>query len=145
MKTHKYAEQCVYSVISLLLSIMISQSALSQTSDNMTASDDAQLVSDVSIGQKVRVSLSAYDVSRYGSLEGVVTNIASNTTQDEQQPPYYETFVSIENPVFEISKIRPEVIPGMQVTIDIIGGKRTVLDYILSPIKRASNVAFREI
>jgi len=47
MKTHKYAEQCVYSVISLLLSIMISQSALSQTSDNMTASDDAQLVSDV--------------------------------------------------------------------------------------------------
>ena len=35
--------------------------------------------------------------------------------------------------------------PGMQVTVDIIGGKRTVLDYILSPIKRASNVAFREI
>jgi len=104
-----------------------------------------QDIADVSIGQKVRVSLSAYDVSRYGSLEGVVSNIATNTTEDEQQPPYYETFISIENPVFTVSQIRPEVIPGMQVTVDIIGGKRTVLDYILSPIKRASNVAFREI
>jgi multidrug efflux pump subunit AcrA (membrane-fusion protein) len=75
----------------------------------------------------------------------VVKNIATNTTQEDQQPPYYETFISIDNPVFEISQVRPEVIPGMQVTVDIIGGKRTVLDYILSPIKRASKVAFREI
>ena len=103
---------------------------------------------------KVRLRKTLWDANRtrfavtsgaYGSLEGVVSNIATNTTEDEQQPPYYETFISIENPVFTVSRIRPEVIPGMQVTVDIIGGKRTVLDYILSPIKRASNVAFREI
>ena len=38
----------------------------------------------------------------------------------------------------------PEIVPGMQVTVDIIGGKRTVLGYILSPIERATAVAFRE-
>lgn len=32
----------------------------------------------------------------------------------------------------------------MQVTVDIIGGKRTVMDYILTPIKWATDVAFRE-
>ena len=38
----------------------------------------------------------------------------------------------------------PEIVPGMQVTVDIIGGKRTVLEYILSPIEKATSVAFRE-
>lgn len=87
----------------------------------------------------------AYDVSRYGSLEGIVTNIATNTTEEANLPPYYETFISIPDPVFSISQARAEAIPGMQVTVDIIGGKRTVLSYLLSPIKRASEVAFREI
>ena len=104
-----------------------------------------QDIADVTVGQRVRVSLSAYDVSRYGSLEGIVTNIATNTTEEANLPPYYETFISIPDPVFSISQARAEAIPGMQVTVDIIGGKRTVLSYLLSPIKRASEVAFREI
>ena len=53
--------------------------------------------------------------------------------------------ISIPDPVFSISQARAEAIPGMQVTVDIIGGKRTVLSYLLSPIKRASEVTFREI
>jgi len=33
---------------------------------------------------------------------------------------------------------------GMTAVIDVIGGKRTVLSYILSPIERAQQIAFRE-
>ena len=104
-----------------------------------------QDIADVAIGQRVKVSLSAYDVSRYGSLEGIVIKIATNTTEEANLAPYYETFISIPNPVFSISQIKAEAIPGMQVTVGILGGKRTVLDYLLSPIQRASEVAFREI
>jgi multidrug efflux pump subunit AcrA (membrane-fusion protein) len=65
-------------------------------------------------------------------------------TQKEGMPPYYETMIEIGNPVFSIPGITPDAVPGMQVTVDIIGGKRTVMDYILTPIKRATDVAFRE-
>ena len=157
MKTYSLrAGSRIASVVAIIATMMLALPASGQTSgqtpnqlasetaDNSTAdvSDDNASAEQLASAAD---SLSAYDVSRYGSLEGVVSNIATNTTEDEQQPPYYETFIAIENPVFAISQIRPEVIPGMQVTVDIIGGKRTVLDYILSPIKRASNVAFREI
>ena len=47
-------------------------------------------MADVHLGHEARISLSAYDVSRYGSLEGVVQNVASNTTEREGQPPFYE-------------------------------------------------------
>ncbi len=101
-------------------------------------------VADVYVGQTARISLSAYDVSRYGSLEGVVQHVASNTTEREGQPPFYETIITIPNPVFNKNDFSPEIVPGMTVVVDIIGGKRTVLDYILTPINKATSVAFRE-
>ena len=101
-------------------------------------------IADVSLGQDVKISLTAYDVSRYGSLTGTVTNIATNTTEESNQPAYYETLIEIPDPIFAITGQRAEIRPGMLVTADIIGGKRTVLDYILSPIKRATDAAFRE-
>jgi len=46
--------------------------------------------------------------------------------------------------VFSKAGITLDAVPGMQATFDIIDGKRTVMDYILTPIKRATDVAFRE-
>ncbi|MBL6775975.1 MAG: HlyD family type I secretion periplasmic adaptor subunit [Alphaproteobacteria bacterium] len=101
-------------------------------------------VADVYLGQEARISLSAYDVSRYGSLAGVVQNVASNTTEREGQPPFYETIITVPDPVFTKTGQSAEIIPGMTVVVDIIDGKRTVLDYILTPINKATSVAFRE-
>ncbi len=101
-------------------------------------------VADVYLGQEARISLSAYDVSRYGSLAGVVQNVASNTTECEGQPLFYETIITVSDLVFTKTGQSAEIIPGMAVVVDIIGGKRTVLDYILTPINKATSVAFRE-
>lgn len=95
-------------------------------------------------GQIAQVSLSAYDVSRYGSLEGTVVRVASNTTQEENQFPYYETMIEIPQPEFSKSEEEVTIVPGMMVVIDIIGQKRSVLSYILTPIGRATSIAFRE-
>ena len=101
-------------------------------------------VSKITVGQDVRISLTAYDVSRYGTLTGKVQNIANNSTQEENLPPYYVTLIRIPDPQFEQSGFVPEVVPGMTVIVDVLGGKRTVMNYILSPIERAQSIAFRE-
>lgn len=101
-------------------------------------------VAKITVGQKVRISLSAYDVSRYGALEGVVEKIASNSTQEENKLPYFVTMINISDPVYPNSGFKPEITPGMTAIVDVIGGKRTILQYILSPIERAQQIAFRE-
>ena len=101
-------------------------------------------VAKIEVGQRVRVSLSAFDVSRYGALDGVVEQIASNSTQEENQLPYFVTMVNIPEPVFPNSGFRPEITPGMGAVVDVLGDKRTVLGYILSPIQRAQSIASRE-
>jgi multidrug efflux pump subunit AcrA (membrane-fusion protein) len=54
------------------------------------------------------------------------------------------TIIKIPDPTFPLSGIKPDIVPGMPVVVDVLGGKRTVLDYILSPIERASTIIFRE-
>ena len=76
------------------------------------------------IGQAVQVALSAYDVSRYGSLEGAIQRIAQNTTVENDRPPYYETIISIPEPKFSKSEQNVQLfLSGMTVTVDIIGEK----------------------
>jgi HlyD family type I secretion membrane fusion protein len=95
-------------------------------------------------GQIAQVSLSAYDVSRYGNLEGEVQRIAQNTTQEQNMPPFYETLIAIPKPKLSKSDDEVEIVPGMTVMVDLIGQKRTVLNYIMTPLNRAAGVAFRE-
>ena len=59
-------------------------------------------------------------------------------------PPYFVTMIKIPDPIYPNSGFEPEITPGMTAIIDVIGGKRTVLQYILSPIERAQQIAFRE-
>ena len=101
-------------------------------------------ISDVRINQPANVALSSYDTARYGYLKGFVQQIASNTTQFDKELPFYETMIEIPVPRFSKMDMDVTIVPGMTVTVDLIGKKRTVMNYILTPIERASSIAFRE-
>lgn len=101
-------------------------------------------VNNVEPGQIARISLSAYDPSRYGVLMGVVERVASNTTQLENQMPFYEALIEIPNAEFSKSSIEPVIVAGMPLTVDILGDKRTIMNYIMTPIQKSLSTAFRE-
>lgn len=89
------------------------------------------------------VKFTAYDFSKYGGLEGTLEHISADTTQDEEGNSYYivrvRTYATTLNKNGELP-----IIPGMTATVDIITGKRTVMDYLLQPMLRAKNNAFQE-
>ena len=91
-----------------------------------------------------RLSVLAYDPSRYGVLMGVVQRVANNMTQLENQMPYYETIIEIPDVVLTKSGVTPEITAGMPFTVDIMGDKRTVLNYMIAPIEKSWKSAFRE-
>ena len=103
-----------------------------------------QNVKDVQPGQIARISLAAYDPSRYGVIMGVVRQVASNTTQPETAMPFYETIIAIPEVSFTKSPDIPIVTAGMPLQVDILGGKRTIMTYIMTPIQKSLATAFRE-
>jgi len=103
-----------------------------------------QNVKDVQPGQVARISLAAYDPSRYGVIMGIVRQVAGNTTQPENAMPFYETIIAIPEVAFTKSPETPVITAGMPLQVDILGGKRTIMNYIMTPIQKSLATAFRE-
>ena len=95
-------------------------------------------------GQVAWISLAAYDPSRYGVVMGVVRRVASNTTQPENAMPFYETIIAIPEVAFTKSPDEPVITAGIPLQVDILGGKRTVMNYIMTPIQKSLATAFRQ-
>ncbi len=95
-------------------------------------------------GQKAMVKFTAYDFSIHGGLEGKVVNISPDTIVNDEGESFY--LVQIETTTsFLGSKVDPlPIIPGMTVNVDVLTGKKTVLDYILKPILKTKQLALRE-
>ncbi|CSB98429.1 secretion protein%2C HlyD family [Vibrio cholerae] len=89
------------------------------------------------------VKFSAYDFTRYGGLEGTLEHISADTTQDEEGNSFYLVRVRTKETTLGHDQNLP-IIPGMTASVDIITGKRTVLDYLLKPILSAQSNALRE-
>ena len=93
------------------------------------------------IGQKVSVSITAFDFSRYGSLDGTLVAISPDSFTDEKGASYYEVKVSTKKSSFGENE---RVLPGMSAQINILTGKKTIMEYILKPLKDIKKNALRE-
>jgi len=88
-------------------------------------------------GQKAKVKLTAYDFSIYGGLDGVVEHISADTIQDEvDKQHYYHIKVRNEGGVLEKDGEVLDIIPGMVAEVDVLTGRRTVLQYLSKPFHR---------
>lgn len=95
-------------------------------------------------GQKAIVKITAYDFRIYGSLEGEVVHISADTTKDEKDNVFYIIHVKTKKNYLGSEKKPLKIIPGMTVNVDIMTGKKTIMDYILKPILKAKQYTFTE-
>lgn len=95
---------------------------------------------------RANVKLDAYDYTVYGSMKGHVTYISADTLEEDlkrDEEPYYRVHIQIDE-FPEKAKGKIDVIPGMTSQVEIITGERTVLQYVLKPLRRVSSEALVE-
>lgn len=98
----------------------------------------------IHLGLPAVVKITAYDFTRYGGLKGTVEHISGDTIQDEDGNSFYMIRVRTDISDIQDNKKMP-IIPGMMTSVDVMIGKRTVLEYILNPVLRAKAAALREL
>ena len=98
------------------------------------------------IGQKANVKISAYDYLVYGSLPGVVERISPDAVTDERTGESHFTIRvrTSANAVEGEDGVRLPIGTGMTAEVDVLGRERTVMSYLLTPITRLRDRAFRE-
>ena len=86
------------------------------------------------------VKLSAYDYSQYGGIKARVTDISSDVLRNDHGDPFYRVKLKADSATFGDNAI----VAGMAAQVDIITGQRTILDYLLAPVRDIQQKALRE-
>jgi adhesin transport system membrane fusion protein len=95
-------------------------------------------------GQDARVKITAYDYSIYGSLDGRVEHISADAISNDRGESFFIIRVRTDKNYLGTAEHPLEIIPGMTAEVDILTGRKTVLDYLLKPILKARESALRE-
>lgn len=114
----------------------------------------------VQTGQQAKLKFATYPFQEYGMAVGTVKHLSPDATEggsqnarqtirddagEGQNPPVgYRTLVALDLPYLESEGRRHRLSPGMQVTAEIHLGTRTVLTYLLSPVRKMAFEAGRE-
>jgi adhesin transport system membrane fusion protein len=108
---------------------------------------DPKDIAFINPSQKVVVKITAYDFAIYGALNGKIKEISADSIKDENSKDgktYYKVVVETEKNYLEKDGEKYYIIPGMIASIDIVTGKKTILDFILKPILKTKQTALHE-
>ncbi len=96
------------------------------------------------VGQSAKVKISAYDPQIYGALDGVLSRVSANSVTDKDGNIMFEIEVQTKKSYLGSAENPLPITAGMVADIEIITGKRTILNYLLKPLRRGFNRALRE-
>lgn len=104
-------------------------------------------ISGIRVSDQVLIRLSAYDSSKYGSVDGHVTRISADaisSQEGDQTSSYYMVEVAVDSSVTLKTGEVVALLPGMTATVDVLSGKRSVLEYFWQPMARVQELALRD-
>ncbi len=101
-------------------------------------------VGHIEVGQAIRVKVSSFDFSRYGTVSGTLDYVSATTFLNEKKEPYYKVRIGLARMYVGNNSNINNILPGMTVVGDIITGEKTILSYLFKPIHLSLKTAFSE-
>jgi len=110
---------------------------------------EASDISNVNVGDPVRVKIDAFPFQKHGIVEGKILRISQDTTSssaDDKKNTYgfYTGRVQLKEITLDNLNKPLKVLPGMTLTGEIVVGRRSVFSYIAYPIMKMKDEAIRE-
>ena len=92
-------------------------------------------------GQTVSVEITAYDFSKYGLLKGKLISISPDSFEDRNGSIFYIAKIRA-----DVNQFAPDlpILPGMVANINVLTGKKSILEYIIKPLKNIGKNALSE-
>ncbi len=108
---------------------------------------DPKDIAFINPSQKAIIKITAYDFSIYGGLDGKIIEISADSIIDKDSKDgksYYRVLVKTNKNYLERRGKKLPIIPGMVASVDIVTGKKTILDFLLKPILKVKQDSLHE-
>lgn len=97
----------------------------------------------VRAGMPAAMKLEAYPFTRYGTIKGSVEHVSPDATVDQKRGLVFPLRLKLTG-WLNVNGKAVTLTPGMQVTAEVVTGRRRVIDYLWSPVAKAAAEAGRE-
>lgn len=105
-------------------------------------------ISMVQVGQDAIIRFDPFDYTIYGSTLGEVIYVSADTLKEETskgEEIYYRAHIKLQTSPITTSAGRViEILPGMTAQVDIRSGQRSLLEYLLKPLRKTLAESFGE-
>lgn len=103
-----------------------------------------QEVDKVQAGQPVELEFMAFNRASTPKLPGTVKTVSADRLEDEQGMPYYHVEIAVDD--LKGREVQPglQLQPGMPVTAFVKTGERTLMSYLLKPLRDRARLALTE-
>ncbi|HEY5071332.1 MAG TPA: HlyD family type I secretion periplasmic adaptor subunit [Caulobacteraceae bacterium] len=112
-------------------------------------------------GQAAAVKVETFNFTRYGELKGTVMEVSRDAVSPADRRmaetgsadasggatgavATYVARIRVDRPYMVVDGARRPLVPGMSVTAEIRTGRRTIIDYLLSPLARKTQESLHE-
>lgn len=95
-------------------------------------------------GQRATIKIESFPYTRYGYIDGVVESVSHDAAQDEKMGLVFPARVRMRSATLRIDGAEVKLTPGMNLSVEVMTGKRRIIEYLLSPLQKHTEEAFRE-
>jgi len=95
-------------------------------------------------GTKASVKVLTYEFSRFGTLEGIVSDVSASSFVRDDGTRYYRVRLDLSDNFVGTEAAGRQVLPGMAVAADFKLGQKSIMSYLLKPLRAVSDRALTE-
>jgi hemolysin D len=98
----------------------------------------------VNTSQEATIKLETFPYTRYGTVNATVKTVTADAVNDEKRGAIFPVTLNLNNTTIDVDGRPIKLSPGMNLTAEIKTGKRRIIEFLLSPVQRATSESLRE-
>ena len=95
-------------------------------------------------GMPSEIKIHTFPFTKYGVINGEVTNVSNDAIVDEERGLIYTMRVKMDNNTIMVNGREVKLMPGMSVTAEVQTDKRRIVEFFLAPLLRYKQEGLRE-
>lgn len=98
----------------------------------------------VNTSQEATIKLETFSYTRYGTVNATVKTVTADAVNDEKRGAIFPVTLNLGATTIDIDGKTIKLSPGMNLTAEIKTGQRRIIEFLLSPVQRATSESLRE-
>ena len=98
----------------------------------------------VEVGQQAEIKLESFEFTKYGVIDGEITDISTDAVEMEGVGLVFPLKVSLKQHSIKAGNKTVPLGSGMAVTVEVKTGQRRIIEFLLSPVIKAVDEGIKE-